>query len=92
MSKFNDRLLFQVSDTGIGISEEDIPYLFNRFGRSQDIHKNITHSGTGLGLAISKACVDLLGGTFSVESELSKGSVFAFEIPIGETIQAKISV
>ncbi|NPD44288.1 MULTISPECIES: sensor histidine kinase KdpD [unclassified Lentimicrobium] len=89
VSRLGGHVLFQVKDTGIGISEEDIPYLFNRFGRSQDSQKNISYNGTGLGLAISKACIDLLGGTFSVESELSKGSVFAFEIPIDEPLQTK---
>lgn len=90
VSRAEERVLFQVSDTGIGISEEDIPYLFNRFGRSQDVQKNISHSGTGLGLAISKACVDLLGGIFLVESQLSVGSVFSFEIPIGDSLQTKV--
>lgn len=87
VSRVQEHLLFQVRDTGVGISKEDVPYLFNRFGRSQDPQKNINHNGTGLGLAISKACVDLLGGTFTVESKITKGSVFAFEIPIGDILQ-----
>lgn len=86
VSRVHNQLLFKVKDTGVGISKEDIPHLFNRFGRSQDPQKNMSHNGTGLGLAISKACVDLLGGTFSVESELGIGSIFSFEFPIDESL------
>lgn len=89
ISKLKNRILFQVKDTGVGISEEDIPYLFNRFGRSRDAQKNNAHGGTGLGLAISKACVDLLGGVFTVESKIDIGSVFSFEIPIDGSLQNK---
>ena len=64
-----------VSDTGIGIGREYIPYLFQPFSREQTSSESGI-SGTGLGLAIVKSLVDLMGGTISVESELEKGTTF----------------
>lgn len=67
-----------VKDTGIGIVEDDIPFLFDRFTRfNQD--KNI--SGTGLGLAITKNLVDALGGEIKVISEPDNGSSFIVRLP-----------
>jgi signal transduction histidine kinase len=57
----NGKLIFDVSDTGIGISEEELPIVFNRF-RQADETSTRAYGGTGLGLAISEACVKLLGG------------------------------
>ena len=72
---------FSVKDNGVGIPEQDLPHLFERFyrvdkGRSRD------RGGTGLGLSIVKHIVQLHGGHVSVESELGKGSVFSFSLPI----------
>ena len=64
-----------VSDTGLGIGREYIPYLFQPFSREQTSSESGI-SGTGLGLAIVKSLVDLMGGTISVESELGKGTTF----------------
>ena len=75
----NDRLKFYVSDTGIGMSEEDLKVVFERFKRTEHAHKK--YDGTGLGLAITKGLLDLLGGDISVYSEVGKGSVFTFTIP-----------
>ena len=74
--------LFQtvVEDTGIGISKEYIPHLFEAFSRE----KNSSESGimgTGLGLRIVKKFVDLMDGNISVESELGKGTKFTVTIP-----------
>jgi len=82
VKKKGDKLLFEVSDTGVGISPLDIPNLFKRFFRSLNVAKNIQYKGTGLGLAISKACVDMLGGELMVESKLNHGSVFSFSLPM----------
>lgn len=75
----NDRLKFYVSDTGIGMSEDDLKLVFERFKRTEQAHKK--YEGTGLGLAITKGLLDLLGGDISVHSEVGRGSVFTFTIP-----------
>lgn len=70
----------KVSDTGIGMSEEFLPSLFELFTRE----RNTTLSkipGTGLGMAIVKNFVDLMNGSIEVESELGKGSTFTITIP-----------
>ncbi len=75
-----DKLVFYVSDTGIGMSKEDLEVIFQRFRRSEYVDKN-KFDGTGLGLDITKGLLNLLGGSISVSSELGKGSVFTFDIP-----------
>ena len=70
----------KVSDTGIGMSEEFLPSLFELFTRE----RNTTLSkipGTGLGMAIVKNLVDFMNGSIEVESELGKGSTFTITIP-----------
>ena len=71
---------FIVSDTGIGIQEEDMPKLFDAFSRA-DRRKNRNIAGTGLGLAITRQLVDMMGGEIKVESEYGKGTVFHIAIP-----------
>ena len=68
---------FEVTDTGPGISDEQLPYLFNRYWQAPDAAAR----GTGLGLAIAKGFVELHGGTISCESELGHGSKFSFTLP-----------
>jgi signal transduction histidine kinase len=70
--------LFQITDSGRGISEEDIPHLFERFFRSKEV-KDL--SGSGLGLNIAKEIVDLHSGHIFVRSSLEKGSTFTVFIP-----------
>ncbi len=74
-------LLFSISDTGIGISEEDKKIIFEEF-RQIDGTTTRKYSGTGLGLAISKKILDLLGGKIWVASIEGEGSVFSFTIPV----------
>ena len=71
----------QVSDTGIGISEEEIPYIFDEF-RQADGSSTRRHEGTGLGLAIAYKATQMLCGTISVESVLGKGSTFTLSLPL----------
>ncbi len=73
-------MIYMVSDTGIGIKSEDIPYLFSAFKRvDETVTKHI--EGTGLGLSIVKQLVDLMGGKITVNSVYKKGSTFIIEIP-----------
>jgi len=74
-------LLFSISDTGIGISDEDRKIIFEEF-RQIDGTTTRKYSGTGLGLAISKKILDLLGGKIWVASIEGEGSVFSFTIPV----------
>ena len=74
-----DRLLFKVRDTGIGIPQNRLNRLFKSFSQV-DSSTTRQYGGTGLGLAISKQLSELMGGTMWVESEEGKGSTFFFEI------------
>lgn len=76
-----DKLEFFVKDTGIGISQDKLSEIFERFNQAA-INTEKLYGGTGLGLSISRACVKLLGGKIWVESVLNKGSVFYFTIPL----------
>lgn len=75
------QIKISVSDTGIGIAQEDITKLFNRFDQL-DASLTRRPGGTGLGLAICKELVRMHGGQIWVESESGKGSIFIFTIPI----------
>jgi|GEM_PF-700072 len=72
--------IFTVTDTGIGIEEERIPYIFESFAR-QTAEESRHTEGTGLGLAIARQLVDLLKGKIAVISTKQKGSVFTIELP-----------
>ena len=81
-SKENDTILmtYDVRDTGMGIREENIPFLFDAY-RRVDAHQTHTIEGTGLGLSIVKQLLDMMGGTIHVDSVYGQGSVFHIEIP-----------
>lgn len=72
-----------VSDTGIGIPQEELPHIFERFHRVRSA-RGRTHEGTGIGLALVRELVHLHGGTVSAESALGKGSTFRVRIPFGK--------
>jgi signal transduction histidine kinase/CheY-like chemotaxis protein len=74
-------LSFDIKDSGIGISQNDLKIIFEEF-RQIDGTTTRKYSGTGLGLTICKKIADLLNGSITVESEVGKGSVFTFNIPL----------
>jgi signal transduction histidine kinase len=77
----DDRMVFEVRDTGIGIAPVDQPRLFEKFYRGAPQAAKTQH-GTGLGLAIVKSIVERHGGQAWVESQLGKGSSFYLSIPL----------
>lgn len=70
-----------VSDTGIGIAEEDFDLVLEPFGQVRH-DSTVTHAGTGLGLAICKRLVELHGGSVSLQSKLDKGTTIIFSFPL----------
>jgi signal transduction histidine kinase/DNA-binding response OmpR family regulator/HAMP domain-containing protein len=78
----NESMVFTVWDTGCGIPEHSLPFIFDEF-RQVDGSTTRQYGGTGLGLAISKRLTALLGGTIEVESEEAKGTCFRVTFPIG---------
>lgn len=70
----------RVSDTGVGINQEDLPHIFDRFYSSPDRSREGTNS-TGLGLAIVKRILDMHNSNITVESQLNLGTKFEFELP-----------
>lgn len=81
-----DRIKFSVRDTGKGISEEELPEIWNRYYRSKETHSRPV-KGSGLGLSIVKVVLESHKFDFGVESEIGKGSVFWVDFPAvgGET-------
>ncbi len=73
------RLLFEISDTGIGIKKEEINKIYDTFVQV-DTKRNRLVRGTGLGLAITKRLIGMMGGKINVVSQYGKGSTFSFDI------------
>ena len=87
-----DELIFEISDTGIGMSPEQVGRLFTPFGQA-DASITRRFGGTGLGLAISEKLVGAMGGAVAVESQLGRGTTFRVTLPlvIGEAPQVDTS-
>lgn len=84
-------IVFEVTDTGIGISGVDKDKIFEEFEQGSD--KSVKNSsGAGLGLSITRRLVELLGGSISVKSVVGKGSTFRVSLPFRETFVAPSSV
>jgi signal transduction histidine kinase len=76
-------IVIKVADTGVSISAQDAPRVFERFYRAQDA-SGLAIEGTGLGLAIVRAIAEQHGGSVSIESELGRGSVFSLRLPLSQ--------
>jgi two-component system phosphate regulon sensor histidine kinase PhoR len=74
-----ESVIVSVSDTGIGISKEELPHVFERFYKAD---KARSRGGSGLGLAIAKHTVQAHGGSIWAQSEEGRGSTFSFNLPI----------
>lgn len=83
-----ESVIVSVYDTGIGISKEDLPHVFERFYKAD---KARPRGGSGLGLAIAKHTVQAHGGSIWAQSEEGKGSTFSFSLPIETTPDASNS-
>lgn len=80
ITSVNSTVYITVKDNGIGIAEEHLPFIFNRFYRADESRHN-EHGGTGLGLSITKMLADKYNIEIEVQSELNKGTTFILKIP-----------
>jgi signal transduction histidine kinase len=78
---FSDRVVVSVIDTGIGISKEDLPRIWERFFQTDEA-KKMRKAGFGLGLKIAREIVQRHGGEMGIESQLGVGSRFYFTLPL----------
>jgi len=76
-----NRICIRITDTGVGLTQENIDKLFTSFER---LDKNQDTEGTGLGLVITKSLIEIMGGRIGIESTLGEGSTFWIEIPLHE--------
>jgi len=81
--KEGDALVLEVSDTGTGISEEQLPFIFDRFWQA-DTSSQRKYRGVGIGLALVKELVEIQGGKVEVSSEIGKGTQFRISLPYEE--------
>ena len=83
-------VVFTVTDTGIGISANHLPHIFDEF-RQADGSTSRRYGGTGLGLAIAKKYANLLGGTIAVKSSPGEGSEFALTLPLNYAAEKTVT-
>ncbi|MBI6546038.1 MAG: hypothetical protein HY692_04545 [Cyanobacteria bacterium NC_groundwater_1444_Ag_S-0.65um_54_12] len=88
--KAADGVITEVSDNGIGIPEEAVPRLFDRFYQV-DSSSTRKHGGTGIGLNIVKNLLELMGGRIAVESTVGQGSTFRYVLPASEHVTALLT-
>jgi signal transduction histidine kinase len=82
-SRQNGEMVLAVSDTGVGISDEKVPYVFDRFWQA-DTSSQRKYHGVGIGLALVKELAEVQGGTVGVSSQVGRGSVFTVRLPYRE--------
>jgi CheY-like chemotaxis protein len=88
LNQYNGKstLEFKIVDTGIGMSEDFLPHIFETFVQEDTISANM-YGSSGLGLAITKNIVEMMNGTIEVESEKGKGSVFTVTVTLGDSMR-----
>ena len=82
-----DGLVLRVRDSGMGIAEKDLPFIFDRFWQA-DASAQRKYQGTGIGLALVKELTEAQGGTVTVESQVGKGTTMTVRIPLEKTLEA----
>lgn len=87
----NKNLIFEVSDTGIGIAQDKLDYIFEVF-KQVDGSISREYGGTGLGLSISKTFADLMGGNIDVQSQKDKGSTFRVSLPLKKLGEKQLDI
>jgi signal transduction histidine kinase len=80
-----NQIYLKIQDGGSGISETNLPHIFETFWRQDESH---TTPGFGLGLPIAKKIINKFGGTIKVESEVARGSIFTIMLPIASRSQS----
>jgi signal transduction histidine kinase len=75
-----DNVAISIIDSGIGISDEDLPYIFNDFYRGKQ--KGVSESGVGVGLAITQRIIEAHNGSIAVKSKINEGSTFEIRLPV----------
>ena len=83
--KNDGKITVSVADLGIGISEKDLPHIFDRFYRADSARSREASGGWGLGLPIAKSIVDMFDGTIKVESKADEGTTFFITLPGGKS-------
>ena len=91
LKKENDKLIFEVRDSGLGIAKDKLDLIFEAF-KQVDGSISRNYGGTGLGLSISKTFIDLMGGDIVVESNEGEGSKFTIVIPFHKSLEAQVKV
>ncbi len=81
VKKEQDKIMIKISDNGVGIAKDELPYIFERFYRTKKA-REMSNIGTGLGLAISKWVVESHRGNIAVESTEGKGTTFTITLPL----------
>lgn len=76
--------IISISDNGVGITKKDLPFIFNRFFRSDTSRNRSSTNGYGLGLAIAKTIVEQHAGKIIVKSQLGRGTTFNIELPLSK--------
>ena len=90
-SSTKTKLIFEISDTGIGIAQDKLSVIFDNFKQASEDTTRL-YGGTGLGLTIAKQLVELMGGNIAVRSEVGKGSVFTVNIEFEKTMAPLVPI